>query len=71
MLPSPRYSTARAPTVSPTKPSEPEGFIKKEETVNGRVYSVASSPVRDEQGRICSAVEVFRDITKERPWREA
>ena len=39
---------------------------KKEETVNGRVYSVASSPVRDEQGRICSAVEVFRDITKEK-----
>jgi len=39
---------------------------KKEETVNGRVYSVASSPIRDEQGRVCSAVEVFRDITKEK-----
>ena len=39
---------------------------KKEETVNGRVYSIASSPIRDEQGRVCSAVEVFRDITKEK-----
>ncbi|MGI6703942.1 MAG: SpoIIE family protein phosphatase [Clostridia bacterium] len=38
----------------------------KEETVRGRVYSVASSPIRDEEGRVCSAVEVFRDITKEK-----
>jgi sigma-B regulation protein RsbU (phosphoserine phosphatase) len=38
----------------------------KEETVGGRTFSVASSPIRDETGRVCSAVEVFRDITKEK-----
>ncbi len=57
--------TARAPTVSPDE-TRTGRIHKKEETVNGRVYSVASSPIRDEQGRICSAVEVFRDITREK-----
>ena len=39
---------------------------QKEETVNGRVYPAASSPIRDEQGRVCSVAEVFRDIIKEK-----
>ncbi len=38
----------------------------KEETVGDRIFSVASSPIRDENGRVSSAVEVFRDITKEK-----
>lgn len=38
----------------------------KEERVGDRVFSVASSPVRDASGNIYCAVEVFRDVTKEK-----
>lgn len=36
----------------------------KEEVVNGRTYSVVSSPIKDENGNVTCAVEVFRDITE-------
>ncbi len=38
----------------------------KEETVGDRTFSVASSPIRNKDGKVSSAVEVFRDITKEK-----
>lgn len=40
--------------------------FQKEEIVNGRYYSVKSSPVRNVDGDIVAAVEVFRDVTRER-----
>ncbi|HOK62675.1 MAG TPA: SpoIIE family protein phosphatase [Soehngenia sp.] len=40
--------------------------FQKEEIVNGRYYSVKSSPVRNTDGDIVAAVEVFRDVTRER-----
>jgi len=36
----------------------------KEETIGGRIFSVASSPVRNSGGEIIAVVEVLRDITK-------
>jgi sigma-B regulation protein RsbU (phosphoserine phosphatase) len=38
----------------------------KEENINGRIYSVMSSPVRDKEGTIVAVVEVLRDITETR-----
>ncbi|OPJ55174.1 SpoIIE family protein phosphatase [Alkalithermobacter paradoxus] len=38
----------------------------KEEIVNGRIYSVVSSPIRDVNNKIYAAVEVFRDVTEEK-----
>ncbi|NLY10046.1 MAG: SpoIIE family protein phosphatase [Tissierellia bacterium] len=40
--------------------------IQMEEQYRGRAYSVKSSPVRDDDGNIFAAVEVFRDVTRER-----
>ena len=40
--------------------------VQKEEIINGRHYSVKSSPVKDHLGRVVAAVEVFRDVTRER-----
>ncbi len=40
--------------------------IQKEEMINGRFFSVKSSPVFDEDGSPIGAVEVFRDVTRER-----
>ena len=40
--------------------------IQKEEKINGSYYSVKSSPVKDSNGNIYAAVEVFRDVTRER-----
>lgn len=40
--------------------------MQKEETINGRYYSVKSSPVSNGEGKINAAVEVFRDVTRER-----
>ncbi|MFZ5968250.1 MAG: SpoIIE family protein phosphatase [Bacillota bacterium] len=40
--------------------------ITKEEIVDGRIYSVVSSPIWDENHEIYCAVEVFRDITEKR-----
>jgi len=39
---------------------------EKEEIIGDRVFSVKSSPVRDLNDNIYAAVEVFRDVTKER-----
>lgn len=36
---------------------------EKEEVINGRIYSVMSSPMRDNQGKFFASVEVLRDIT--------
>ncbi len=36
---------------------------EKEETINDRIFSVMSSPVRNEHGEITSVVEVLRDVT--------
>ncbi len=40
--------------------------IIKEEIVDGRIYSVISSPMKDEKDKVTSVVEVFRDITEEK-----
>jgi len=40
--------------------------VQKEEIINGRYYSVISSPVKDMDGNIIGAVEVLRDVTRER-----
>ena len=40
--------------------------IQKEEIIGGRHYSIKSSPVKDSNGEIYAAVEVFRDVTRER-----
>jgi len=36
----------------------------KEEIIKDKIYSVISSPIRDENGEIYATVEVFRDITE-------
>ena len=40
--------------------------IQKEEVINGRFFSVKSSPVMNAEGKAIGAVEVFRDVTRER-----
>lgn len=37
---------------------------KKEEIIGDKIFSVISSPIRDENGKIYAAVEVFRDVTE-------
>lgn len=41
-------------------------IIQKEEKIGSKYYSVKSSPVKDANGEIYAAVEVFRDVTRER-----
>lgn len=41
-------------------------IVQKEEIVGDRIFSVKSSPVTDSEGTIYAAVEVFRDVTRER-----
>lgn len=41
-------------------------IIQKEEKIYGNYYSVKSSPVKNSKGEIYAAVEVFRDVTRER-----
>src|SRR5699024_2451423 len=41
-------------------------IVQKEETIGGKYYSIKSSPVRNTEGKIFAAVEVFRNITRER-----
>ncbi|RKD33923.1 SpoIIE family protein phosphatase [Thermohalobacter berrensis] len=41
-------------------------IVEKEEKVGEKIFSVKSSPVKDENGEIYAAVEVFRDVTRER-----
>ena len=41
-------------------------IVQKEEKINGRYFSVKSSPVLNCDGEIFAAVEVFRDVTRER-----
>ena len=41
-------------------------IIQKEEVIKGKTYSVKSSPVRDTNDNIIAAVEVFRNVTRER-----
>ncbi|NLK44577.1 MAG: SpoIIE family protein phosphatase [Tissierellia bacterium] len=41
-------------------------IVQKEEIINGRYFSVKSSPVSNSDGEIFAAVEVFRDVTRER-----
>lgn len=44
-----------------------EGIVvKKEEAIGDKIFSVISSPIRDEDGKIYAAVEVFRDITEKK-----
>ncbi|WMM25394.1 SpoIIE family protein phosphatase [Tissierella sp. MB52-C2] len=40
--------------------------VQKEEQINGRYFSVKSSPVTNSDGEVFAAVEVFRDVTRER-----
>jgi len=37
---------------------------EKEEYINGRIFSVMSSPLRDAEGRVFAAVEVLRETTQ-------
>ena len=41
-------------------------IVQKEEKINGRYFSVKSSPVTNSEGIVFAAVEVFRDVTRER-----
>lgn len=41
-------------------------IVQKEEKINGRFFSVKSSPVTNSEGKVLAAVEVFRDVTRER-----
>lgn len=41
-------------------------IVQKEEKINGRYFSVKSSPVTNSDGMVFAAVEVFRDVTRER-----
>lgn len=36
---------------------------QKEEIINGRIFSVMSSPIRDDTGKVIACVEVLHDIT--------
>lgn len=40
--------------------------VQKEEVVGGRYFSVKSSPVLNKENKTVAAVEVFRDVTRER-----
>lgn len=40
--------------------------VQKEERILGDYYSIKSSPIKDKDGNITAAVEVFRNITRER-----
>ncbi len=40
--------------------------VQKEEIIAGKYYSVKSSPITNSEGEIFAAVEVFRDVTRER-----
>ncbi|MDX9917221.1 MAG: SpoIIE family protein phosphatase [Gudongella sp.] len=40
--------------------------VQKEEIINGQYFSVKSSPVKDSSGNINAAVQVFRNVTRER-----
>ena len=40
--------------------------VQKEEIIDGRYYSVKSSPVLDSNNEVIAAVEVLRDVTRER-----
>lgn len=41
-------------------------IVQKEEIIFGKYFSIKSSPVMDKEGKIFAAVEVFRDVTRER-----
>lgn len=41
-------------------------IVQKEEMIYGKYFSIKSSPVIDKEGKIFAAVEVFRDVTRER-----
>lgn len=41
-------------------------IAEKEEIIGDKIFSIKSSPVRDDDGNIYAVVEVFRDVTKER-----
>lgn len=41
-------------------------IVQKEEMIYGRYFSIKSSPVTNAKGEIYAAVEVFRDVTRER-----
>ena len=45
---------------------ETKETVQKEEIIYGKYFSVKSSPVLDNEGNAIAAVEVFRDVTRER-----
>lgn len=49
-----------------TRSMESGDTVQKEEIINENYYSVKSSPVRNTKGEIFAAVEVFRNVTRER-----
>lgn len=40
--------------------------VQKEEIIHGKYYSIKSSPISNNDGKIYASVEVFRDVTRER-----
>lgn len=40
--------------------------FEKEEIIDGKIYTVNSSPLKDKEGHIYGAVEVYRDVTREK-----
>lgn len=40
--------------------------FQKEELIDGKYYSIKSSPLKNNKGEIIAAVEVFRNVTRER-----
>ena len=49
-----------------TRSIETGQIIQKEVVINDKIYSAKSSPIVNDSGEIIAAVEVFRDVTRER-----
>ncbi len=44
--------------------------MRKEEEINGKIYSIMSSPLRDLNGEVHSVIEVLRDVTETKLMQE-
>ncbi|NLW42259.1 MAG: SpoIIE family protein phosphatase [Tissierellia bacterium] len=48
-----------------------DGIIQSEERIMGVDYSIKSSPIFNNEGKVIASVEVFRDVTRERELEKA
>lgn len=48
-----------------------EGIMQTEERIKGVDYSIKSSPIFNNEGKVIASVEVFRDVTRERELEKA